>query len=69
MQLGLITDHARVPDPDELVGRFQPEFEKLLYQVLLEPWSEAPAQQPPASPPRRRQAKSRKSRKSVISTH
>jgi len=69
VQLGLITDHARVPDPDELVGRFQPEFEKLLYQVLLEPWSEAPAQQPPASPPRRRQAKSRKSRKSVISTH
>jgi diacylglycerol O-acyltransferase len=37
VQFGLITDHAIVPDPKAIVARFQPEFEQLLYYVLLQP--------------------------------
>lgn len=38
VQFGLITDAALVPDPEDIVARFAPEFEQLLYFVLLEPW-------------------------------
>ncbi len=38
VQFGLITDAALVPDPDAIVAHFKPEFEKLLYFVLMEPW-------------------------------
>ncbi len=38
VQFGLITDVDRVPDPDEVISRFRPEFEKLLYAILLEDW-------------------------------
>jgi len=37
VQFGLITDAAMVPDPHAVVARFKPEFEQLLYFVLLEP--------------------------------
>lgn len=39
VQFGLIADRKRVPDPDEVIARFRPEFEKLLYIVLMEDWA------------------------------
>jgi hypothetical protein len=38
VQFGLITDAVMCPDPDEIVQRFRPEFEKLLYLALMLPW-------------------------------
>ncbi len=38
VQFGLMTDAAVVPDPGAIVARFGPEFEKLLYFVLMEDW-------------------------------
>lgn len=38
VQFGLITDAGLVPDPERVIERFKPEFEKLLYVVLMEPW-------------------------------
>jgi len=38
VQFGLITDTAVVPDPHAIVSRFKPEFEQLLYYVMLESW-------------------------------
>lgn len=35
VQFGLITDRALVSDPDDIVARFKPEFEQLLYFALL----------------------------------
>jgi WS/DGAT/MGAT family acyltransferase len=40
VQFGLITDARMCPDPDEIVRRFRPEFEKLLYLALMLPWGE-----------------------------
>jgi WS/DGAT/MGAT family acyltransferase len=40
VQFGLITDDALCPDPDDIVARFQPEFDKLLYLSLMLPWGE-----------------------------
>jgi hypothetical protein len=37
VQFGLITDRARVPDPELIVSRFAAEFDKLLWLVLMEP--------------------------------
>ncbi|MGP0094824.1 MAG: wax ester/triacylglycerol synthase family O-acyltransferase [Xanthobacteraceae bacterium] len=36
VQFGLMTDAAMVPDPQVIVAGFKPEFEKLLYFVLME---------------------------------
>ena len=38
VQFGLITDAERVPDPEAIVAHFRPQFEQLLYHVLMEPW-------------------------------
>jgi WS/DGAT/MGAT family acyltransferase len=38
VQFGLITDAQMCPDPDAIVRRFRPEFEKLLYLALMLPW-------------------------------
>jgi WS/DGAT/MGAT family acyltransferase len=38
---GLIADAKLVPDPNEIIRRFRPEFEKLLLIALMEDW-EAP---------------------------
>lgn len=58
VQIGLIGDRALVPDPENIVGRFEPEFENVLYQVLLEPWAEpdtpAHARGPVSAPARNR---------------
>ena len=40
VQFGLITDARMCPDPDEIVRRFQPEFEQLLWLALMLPWNE-----------------------------
>lgn len=37
VQFGLITDAARVPDPERVIAGVTPELEALLYHVLLEP--------------------------------
>jgi len=40
---GVITDRKRVPDPREIIQRFQPEFEKLVVLSLLIPVNEPDA--------------------------
>jgi WS/DGAT/MGAT family acyltransferase len=43
VQFGLITDAKLCPDPDDIIQRFAPEFEKLLLVTLMLPWGEAEA--------------------------
>ncbi len=38
VQFGLITDQALCPDPQAVIDRFEPEFEKLLTLTLMLPW-------------------------------
>ena len=38
VQFGLITDAALCPDPQAVIDRFRPEFEKLLMLTLMLPW-------------------------------
>jgi WS/DGAT/MGAT family acyltransferase len=38
VQFGLITDAARVPDPESIIAHFRPEFDRLLMTILMEPW-------------------------------
>jgi len=50
VQFGLVTDAALVPDPEQIIGRFGAEFEKLLLHVLMSPWgSDAAGTRDPAS--------------------
>ncbi|HUN92618.1 MAG TPA: wax ester/triacylglycerol synthase family O-acyltransferase [Burkholderiaceae bacterium] len=69
VQFGLITDAAMVPDPEEIVARIGPEFEQLLYFVLMSPWSvdgpateRTPLAPKPVSKPSARKARPRGSR-------
>lgn len=39
VQFGLITDEALCPDPQDIIDRFEPEFERLLYLALMLPWA------------------------------
>jgi WS/DGAT/MGAT family acyltransferase len=41
VQFGLITDEGLCPDPQAIIGRFDPEFQKLLVLALMLPWDEA----------------------------
>ena len=41
VQFGLITDQALCPEPQEVIDRFEPEFEALTLLTLLLPWGEA----------------------------
>ncbi|HEX6706260.1 MAG TPA: wax ester/triacylglycerol synthase family O-acyltransferase [Albitalea sp.] len=41
VQFGLITDEKLCPDPQHIIDRFEPEFEKLLMVTLMLPWGEA----------------------------
>jgi hypothetical protein len=58
IQFGVITDAGLVPDPDRIVGRFDDEFEKLLWLTLMSPWAddlvtaETPEAKPAAKKPR-----------------
>ena len=40
VQFGLITDSTLCPDPQAIIDRFQPEFDKLLLVTLMLPWNE-----------------------------
>ena len=40
VQFGLITDKRLCPDPQAIIDRFEPEFEKLLLVAMMLPWSE-----------------------------
>jgi diacylglycerol O-acyltransferase len=46
VQFGLLVDVALVPDPHAIIARFKPEFEQLLYFVLLEALDAAPEPRP-----------------------
>ena len=58
VHFGLITDAALTPDPEAIIARFAPEFERLLYLALLGAWGDAPvpdrAAAPVAASPRKR---------------
>ena len=41
VQFGLITDERLCPKPQEIIDRFEPEFEKLVMVTLMLPWGEA----------------------------
>ena len=41
VQFGLITDQALCPEPQEVIDRFEPEFEALTLLTLMLPWGEA----------------------------
>ncbi len=41
VQFGLITDKKLCPHPQQIIDRFEPEFEKLLLLTMMLPWSEA----------------------------
>lgn len=40
VHFGLMGDAKLVPDPDDIIQRFRPEFEKLLYLALMGNWKE-----------------------------
>jgi len=40
VHFGLIGDAKLIPDPDAIIRRFQPEFEKLLYVALMARWED-----------------------------
>lgn len=65
VQFGLITDAEMVPDPEAIIANFRPQFEHLLYSVLMSSWDGedteqasrieavmpvAPARKPPKTP-------------------
>jgi diacylglycerol O-acyltransferase / wax synthase len=39
VQFGLIVDERLVPDPQQVIDRFAPEFEKLLLVTMMLPWT------------------------------
>ena len=41
VQFGLITDEALCAEPQAIVDRFEPEFEKLLWLTMMLPWGDA----------------------------
>ena len=43
VQFGLITDRALCPDPQMIIDRFEPEFERLMWVTLMLPWGETGA--------------------------
>ncbi|GIK88427.1 MAG: wax ester/triacylglycerol synthase family O-acyltransferase [Burkholderiales bacterium] len=40
VRFGLVTDRQLCPDPERVIARFGPEFEKLVLTTLLAPWPE-----------------------------
>jgi WS/DGAT/MGAT family acyltransferase len=46
VRFGVVSDRKLCPDPDRVIDRFAPEFEKLLLATVLAPW---PWDQPPAA--------------------
>ena len=52
-----------VPDPNEIVGRFGDEYEKLMWLTLMSPWGETedvtPAPEVPKPPAGKKKARSK----------
>ena len=46
VRFGVVADRGLCPDPDQVIERFAPEFEKLVLATLLSPW---PWKQPPSA--------------------
>ena len=46
VRFGVVADRGLCPDPDQVIERFAPEFEKLVLATLLSPW---PWEQPPSA--------------------
>jgi WS/DGAT/MGAT family acyltransferase len=46
VRFGVVSDRKLCPDPDRVIDRFAPEFEKLLLATVLAPW---PWEKPPAA--------------------
>jgi len=46
VQFGLVTDRGLCPDPNRVIERFAPEFDKLVLSTLLGPW---PWDEPPTA--------------------
>jgi WS/DGAT/MGAT family acyltransferase len=46
VRFGVVADRGLCPDPDRVIERFAPEFEKLVLATLLSPW---PWEQPPGA--------------------
>jgi len=42
VQFGLITDGGLCPDPQDIIDRFEPEFDKLTWLTLMLPWAGEP---------------------------
>ena len=42
VQFGLITDQHLCPEPQSIVDRFEPEFDKLLWLAMMLPWAGQP---------------------------
>ncbi len=40
VQFGVVTDRSVCAEPQKIIDRFAPEFEKLVYALLLAPWDE-----------------------------
>ena len=49
VQFSLVTDAALCPDPQDIIDRFRPEFEKLLMLSLMLPWGSEPGASPARS--------------------
>lgn len=41
VQFGLITDHQLCPNPQQIIDRFEPEFEKLVLALCMLPWEQS----------------------------
>ena len=39
VQFGLITDEKLCPEPQQIIDRFEPEFDKLLFLAMMLPWA------------------------------
>ena len=50
VHFGLITDAALMPDPEAIVVRFAPEFERLVYFALMGDWGEGSRPDAPREP-------------------
>ncbi len=46
VQFGLITDRGLCPDPEAIIERFAPEFERLVLTALMMPWGEPSEREP-----------------------
>ncbi|HWZ74432.1 MAG TPA: wax ester/triacylglycerol synthase family O-acyltransferase [Casimicrobiaceae bacterium] len=46
VRFGVVADRGLCPDPDRVIERFAPEFDKLVLATLLSPW---PWEQPPSA--------------------